>query len=207
MNSDAYGNDNPPYTLYQSPDGKWGLRDKDGVKLPAEFQRTDDDIFSRVPWESVVFSEKEGFEFLSWYDPWEIWFSFTFNNPDYHPEKWGTLLWKNERGVIDDYRTVYLDNLSEKDAWLIHVLSDYSRKIKEIEESDCDDDDTIVGEMMQKFLYLYPELNRFADLNELLAPILDNPNVPEDAKVVLWCGKVSLDSELRYYLKIDNYDE
>lgn len=71
MNSDAYGNDNPPYTLYQAPDGKWGLMDKDGVRLPAIFNRHDD-RFSSVPWEVVTFNEQEGWDILAWYDPGEM---------------------------------------------------------------------------------------------------------------------------------------
>lgn len=207
MGLNAYGNNNPPYTLYQAPDGKWGLMDKNGIKLPAEFQRTDEDDFSRVPWETVTFNEQEGWDLLAWYDPDEVWFNFTFDDSAYHPEKWGGFLWKQERGVIDDYIPVYLDNLPEKDAWLIHILSDYYHRIKEIEERKPDDDDRDMGEMMQRFLSSYPELNHFAGLNDRLSPILDNPAIPEDAKVVLWCGKVSLDYELRYYLKIDTYDE
>lgn len=196
----AYGNNNPPYTLYQAPDGKWGLIDKDGVKLPALFVRNDDH-FKAKPWESVCFDEQQGFELLSWYDPCEVWFNFTFDDAAYYPEKWGKLLWMNEKGSLDDYLYVYLDNIPEEEAWLIHLLSEYSHKIKEIEQRDDVDDDKIIGEMLQRFLERHPDLNRFAELNNRLAPIIDNPDIPEDAKVVLWCGKVSLDYELRYYFE------
>ncbi len=33
-----YENGNPPYSLYQGDDGKWGLVDKDGTRLPAVFK-------------------------------------------------------------------------------------------------------------------------------------------------------------------------
>lgn len=209
MNKDKpspYGYDNrPPFTLYQDDNGLWGLIDADGVRLPAEFRRSDDgEIFSRVPWENVCFDSQEGFELLSWYDPEEVWFKFTFDDPAYHPEKWGKYLWRRERGTIDEYLSVFTGIIPDKDAWLIHLLSDYSRIIK---ETDSDDDDMIMKKLLQRHPCPDHDLPGFAGWNDLLAPILDNPDIPEDAKVVLWCGKVSLDHDLRYYLKIDTYDE
>ncbi|MCM1140725.1 MAG: hypothetical protein NC453_19315 [Muribaculum sp.] len=44
-----YGNDNPPYTLYQGEDGLWGLVDKDCVKLAAVFKRDESETFSAIP--------------------------------------------------------------------------------------------------------------------------------------------------------------
>lgn len=203
-----YGYDNhPPFSLYQDDDGKWGLIDADGVRLPAVFNRSaDGEVFSRVPWETVTFDVNEGFELLAWYDPDEVWFNFTFNNLSY-PEKWGNLLWKKEKGTIDDYFTIYLDNLPEKDRWLIHILSDFFHKIKEIEKQGVIDDEPMMRETMQDFLCRHPQLYLFAELNNMLAPVLDNPDIPEDTKVVLWCGKVCLDYELRYYFEIDTKDE
>ena len=67
-----YGNGNPPFTLYQSERGLWGLVDRDGYKLPAVFYRKDDK-FWREPNEILSFDTEEGFELLSWFDPdeWE----------------------------------------------------------------------------------------------------------------------------------------
>lgn len=66
-----YGNGvNPPYSLYQGDDGKWGLVDKDGRKLDAVFSRAgNDNRFSCVPWEVVAFDEQEGFDLIAWCDP------------------------------------------------------------------------------------------------------------------------------------------
>lgn len=63
-----YGNDNPPYTLYQSEEGLYGLKDKDGLMLPAVFHR-DGDKFWRKTNEALYFDPDEGFELLAWYDP------------------------------------------------------------------------------------------------------------------------------------------
>ncbi|MDE6560938.1 MAG: hypothetical protein K2K75_06140 [Muribaculaceae bacterium] len=63
--------ENPPYSLYQNEDGKWGLVDGIGNRLPADFERLDEHRFSCVPWEVVTFDEQEGFDLQSWYDPCE----------------------------------------------------------------------------------------------------------------------------------------
>lgn len=74
MKDNRYGfGENPPYSLYQGSDGKWGLVDGSGQKLDAVFDKGKNDCFSCVPWEVVTFDEKEGFELLSWYDPSDIW--------------------------------------------------------------------------------------------------------------------------------------
>lgn len=46
-NDNCYGNDNPPYSLYQNEFGFWGLMDSEGVCLPAVFSR-DGDYFLHV---------------------------------------------------------------------------------------------------------------------------------------------------------------
>lgn len=61
--------ENPPYSLYQAENDKWGLIDGSGNKLEAAFTRLDETRFSCVPWEVVTFDEKEGFSLLAWYDP------------------------------------------------------------------------------------------------------------------------------------------
>lgn len=66
-NDNCYGNDNPPYSLYQNEFGFWGLMDKEGVYLPAVFSR-DGDLFTCVPDEVVTFSPDEGFELQAYCD-------------------------------------------------------------------------------------------------------------------------------------------
>lgn len=197
MNKDIYGNNNPPYTLYQAPDGKWGLVDKDGVKLPAKFERHDD-RFSAVPWEVVTFNEQEGWDLLAWYDPCEVWFNFTWDDAAYNSEKWGKLLWKKNDKEVEKYLPLYFECVPEKDRWLIDAISIFISKEKEIDYFKPESDECM-SNLLKQLLAQYPELDRLGKLNDLLAPVLDNPDIPEDAKVVLWSGKVSLDYELRYY--------
>ncbi len=90
---------NPPYSLYQAPDGKWGLIDGSGQKLAADFKRGNGNCFSCVPWEVVCFDPQEGFELQSWFDPDEVWFNFTFNDKDYPPE-FGHYLWERTKETI-----------------------------------------------------------------------------------------------------------
>lgn len=62
-----YGNDNPPFQLYQSENGLWGLKDSKGTKLAAVFHR-EGDKFWNEPNEILYFDPDEGFELLSWFD-------------------------------------------------------------------------------------------------------------------------------------------
>lgn len=57
--------ENPPYSLYMTENGKWGLVDKDGVRLPAIFERDGDNCFSSSINEVVSFDEKAGFLFVA----------------------------------------------------------------------------------------------------------------------------------------------
>ena len=89
MEDNRYGyGQNPPYSLYQGEDGKWGLVDKDGVKLNAVFTRSQDgEVFSCALGEVGYFDENEGFNLLAWCDPDEAWFNFTYDNDEY-PSRW-----------------------------------------------------------------------------------------------------------------------
>ncbi len=208
MELNPYGNNNPPYTLYQAPDGKWGLMDKDGVKLPAIFNRHDDQFWAKQ-WEALCFNEQEGWDILAWYDPCEVWFNFTWEDEAYHSEKWGKLLWKSNRKEADEYMAVYLKNIPENARWLIDALTTYIREDKTIDRNYSNDPDFYDrkgDELLEGLLAKYPDLKRLSALSDLLEPILDNPDIPEDAKVALWIGKVNLDYEIRYYLKIETYD-
>lgn len=210
MNKDKpspYGYDNrPPFTLYQGDNGLWGLIDADGVRLPAEFRRSDDgEIFSRVPWESVCFDSQEGFELLSWYDPEEVWFNFTFNNPDY-PSRWQKLLWTKVNGQFHDFRESYSLLLPEHDRWLIEALDSLTDAEKAIEArcgGDCDKEDKEMWDFLDGLVTAYPSLTDFKSMNQLIAPIIDHPDVSVNEKAILWNHKVYFDYCLNeYYLSI-----
>lgn len=191
---------NPPYSLYQAEDGKWGLIDKDGRRLDAVFNRPDDkNLFSCVPWEVVEFDEKEGFEIVAWYDPFETWFAFTFDD-DAYPDRWGGLLWKSKKKEFRDCMPLYLDMLPEQSHWLVetidHILSN-EKKIQIQYKDDLDKEDAETEAMLRDVLTRYPALSDYAATGLLLAPILDNPEISDEDKSVLWREKVYIDSLLR----------
>lgn len=186
--------ENPPYSLYQAENGKWGLIDGSGMKLPAEFTRGQNDCFSRVPWEVVEFDEKDGFTLLAWYDPLEVWFNFTFDDPAY-PEKYAKYLWKNPKCALEDYIDILKTLLPDSSFWLV----DYILKFKEFEKTDAylADDETLMEEM----LGMHPELEDAALTNQLMDCVMKNEEIDEDIKHVLWCEKVNLDYEILNYFE------
>lgn len=190
---------NPPYSLYQAEDGKWGLIDKDGRRLEAAFTRSDDgEIFHCVPWEAVSFDEQEGFDLVAWYDPCEVWFNFTFED-DAYPDRWGGLLWKGKKKTFRDCMLIYLKSLPEQSHWLIEAIDHIRTKFSEIMDMDLDYDkeDAEIEAMLRDTLTRHPALADYAATSLLLVPILDNPELPEEDRAVLWREKVYADSLLR----------
>ena len=111
----------PPYSLYESESGKWGLFDGNGKRLPSVFDKIDENRFSSVPWEIVAFNEKEGFELVSWYDPSEVWFNFTFSNPAY-PKEFTVYLWKRPVKKIEEYADTLYSIMPEESHWIIDEI-------------------------------------------------------------------------------------
>lgn len=195
---DKYGDGkNPPYSLYQGENGKWGLIDKDGKKLDAAFNRHgDENIFYYVPWESLTFDPQEGFDLVAWFDPDETWFNFTYDNPDY-PSRWGKFLWKKSDASFQDCLTKCLKLLPQQSHPLIKSIDLILTKQNELWEkydSDPDEADAEINAMIRGTIARYPALTDFAATGRMLEPILDNPEVPDDVKVALWRGKVEADS-------------
>ena len=191
----AYGfGENPPYSLYQAEGGKWGLIDGSGNRLPAEFKRGDNDCFSRVPWEVVTFNPEEGFELLSWYDPCEVWFNFTFDNPHY-PAEYAEYLWERSKNDVQHYRDLIYELIPSDNHWLIDIIL----KEEELGEKEDEDFDRAVDELLSK----YPKLLKPAITNPMLEPVMRNPEIDKDVKIALWQTKVALDYDiLKYFDKI-----
>lgn len=63
-----FANENPPFQLYHSENGLWGLEGSEGTKLPSVFHR-EGDKFLKEPNEILYFDPNEGFELLSWFVP------------------------------------------------------------------------------------------------------------------------------------------
>ncbi|MCM1140562.1 MAG: hypothetical protein NC453_18485 [Muribaculum sp.] len=184
-----YGNGNPPYSLYQGDDELWGLVDKDGRKLPAVFNRNDD-RFSCVPWEVVMFNPDEGFDLLAWYDPCEVWFNFTFDDPRY-PAEYGKYLWKKPDKEFAEYEVEFRRMLPCL-YWMFDCIVEAERIL------GIDDEDEY-HTAITNFLGRYPQLNDIADYNNALDPIMQNTEVNDDMKAALWRAKVMLDANVRLF--------
>lgn len=187
--------ENPPYSLYQAENDKWGLIDGSGNKLPAEFKRGDKDCFSREPWEVVTFNPQEGFELLAWYDPCEVWFNFTWEDPAY-PTEYAELLWEKQEKEVEEYREILYELISNEDHWLIdELLRDEYRK-KNDEEFDEGIDDLLTR---------CPKILKPSITNPMLDPVMKNPEIDRDVKIALWRAKVRLDYDILTYL--DHFTE
>lgn len=180
----------PPYSLYKNETGKWGLFDGNGKRLPAVFDKIDENRFSSVPWEIVTFNEKEGFELISWYDPCEVWFNFTFNNPAY-PKEFATYLWKSPEKKIEEYVDILYSLIPEESDWIIE-------EVLKVENLDRLNDRDLYS-AIDAMLCNRSKLRDALSVNPLLDPVMRNTNVATDVKVALWNAKVSLDNYIRVY--------
>ncbi len=190
MKNSIYGSgENPPYSLYQAQDGKWGLRDGTGEQLPAIFDRLNEHTFSCVPWEIVTFDEKEGFELQVWYDPDEVWFNFTFGNPDY-PEEFTRYLWNKWKNPLNDYKDLLLSHIPTNYLWFAEALIKNEMLI-ENEEFDKHD------QWLRQLITAQPEIMNFALTTSIIETIMRNKEINPDFLCALWYGKVSLDYDVR----------
>lgn len=186
---------NPPYSLYQAENGKWGLIDGRGNKLPPEFKRGDNDCFSRVPWEVVTFDPQEGFELQAWYDPDEVWFNFTFDNTDY-PAEYAPYLWEKPTNDVETYRDVLYNMVPSENHWLIDDILQQDALTK---EADVECAWTIDEELL-----CHPELADPAVTNQMLEQVMRNAEVDKDVKITLWRAKVALDYHIIKYNEDDS---
>lgn len=196
-----YGNNHPPYSLYQDETGKWGLVDGLGNKLPADFKKLDDNVYSCVFNEVVAFDEQEGFELQCWYDPAEVWFNFTFNNSAY-PNEFGKYLWQRSEKPLSEYMEVILSIIPHENLWLIE---DIFAKI-ELDKAYLDNfDDDEYDERISVMLKKHPELADASKTNPMLDAVMRNNNIDSDIKIALWHGKVKLDDGINIFL--EDYSE
>lgn len=184
-----YENGNPPYSLYQGDEDKWGLVDKSGTKLPAVFTRIDENRFQENPWSAVTFNPEEGFELLAWSDPCEAWFNFTWDDPRY-PAEFAGYLWKKPNKEYQEYESEIRRLMPVETHWLLDCINEAGR-ILDIE------DEEEYHNAIEQFLATYPQLANAADYNNSLDPVMRDANVSEDIKIALWQAKVMLDDNVR----------
>lgn len=104
---------NPPYTIFQAEDGRWGTKDADGnVEDNPIYQRIVRDDGSVTFFDGYttvcVFSPEEGMELLAWYQPW---WEDAFCWAKY-PEEFNPILWENiraNRDIEDIDRSIFTD--------------------------------------------------------------------------------------------------
>ena len=90
---------------------------------------------------------------------------------------------------------LYRENLPEKDRWLIEAIGYFFTRIHEIDSiSDFDKEESEFEELKADIKNRYPKIEQYAMTSLMLAPILDNLQIEEDARVALWENKVYLDS-------------
>lgn len=181
---------NPPYSLYRNEEGKWGLVDGSGMRLPACFETKDEKTFSRVPWEVVMFDEKDGFSVIAWYDPSEVWFNFTFDNPAY-PEKYEHYLWEKEDNRIKEFADILYRLIPESDHWLVEDLLQAREVYALDDEEHYDHIDSMIIE--------HPEVEDPSKTTAILEPVMGNEEVDDAVKKALWTEKVSLDSMIKVF--------
>lgn len=193
--TNKYGfGENPPYSLYKNEDGKWGLVDGTGNRLPAEFDKIDENQFSCAPWETVTFDEKEGFELQGWYDPCEVWFSFTWEDPAY-PEEYAEFLWKRSKNGIAEYLQALFSIMPEDGHWLVEaILKNDNRMSKK-------DDYYEVENLYENLIESHPEVKEATITNKMIDHIMRDKTIDSDIKCALWQAKVALDYSIRDYLE------
>lgn len=186
-----YGSgEHPPYSLYESTDGKWGLLDGTGNRLPAIFDRLDGDRFSAAPWEVVTFDASEGFELLAWHDPHEVWFNFTFDNPVY-PEEFAGYLWRNSQKDVTDYADILYEFIPMEYHWLVDA-------ILEVDDLDKMEDEDFYWHI-DAMVCTHPEFSDAAATNRIIDPVMRNKEINPDIPHALWKAKVLLDSSINIY--------
>lgn len=191
--NEVYENGNPPYELYQGEDGLWGLVDCKGNKLKAVFKRDDNNHFSCVPLEVVSFNPNEGFELVSWYDPCEVWFNFTWEDSRY-PSEFGKYLWDRPEKSFDEYEPKLRALLPDDIHWIFDSLKETDRILDIDDDKECHD-------AIKDFLGKNPHLRSVsvAEYNKLLDSVMRCENIDEDMKIALWNAKVSLDYNIRFF--------
>ena len=137
-----------------------------------------------------MFNPDEGFDMLAWYDPCEVWFNFTFDDPRY-PAEYGKYLWIKPEKEFAEYEAEFRRMLPCL-YWLFDCIVEAERII------GIDDDEEYCNAIIH-FLSQCPQLNNIADYNNALDPVMQNTEVSDDMKATLWRDKVMLDSNVRLF--------
>ncbi len=184
-----YGNSKPAYSLYQGDDGKWGLVDKDGTRLPAVFNQIDETRFLDELGSVVTFNPNDGFDLVAWCDPCKNRVNDTFDDDEFaeYPRD-------NQNADYWEYRNEFRRLMPAESRWLLDCLEESEWRL-----NVCDE--TGYLELIEKSLSAYPQLAYAEYLNHLLEPIMHNTKVSEDMKNALLQAKMLLVVNVRLLIE------
>lgn len=141
-----------------------------------------------MPWEVVSFNSNEGFEIIAWYDPSEVWFSFTFRNPVY-PAEFGGYLWMRSQNTLEHYQHLLYSHLDVETHWLAEAL------IKS-DSSSWNDPAANYDLWLRALLSSQPKIRDYALTTKFMEPLIRENGMNHDFCCALWQAKVSLDRDL-----------
>ena len=195
--------DNPPYTVFQDPaTGYWGVKDKDGkIEHRAEYTRSEvpgheDSFISKDGLTVVEFVPERGFDVIAWCsEPWydEAW------SLAYYPQVYENILWEN----INAHKSFTLADCS--------ILKSIQQKCS------LTDQQMAILQLLDIFFQLEDEINEPIELEleekilnddlkkldaeerlQIILPLMENPNLSEEEKSILYYGVFILNYRLLY---------
>lgn len=187
--------DNPPYSLFQGEDDKWGTKDKDGkvydepIYLRSSVPGSENFFTDSHGLEVVEFDENEGMSLVVWAS--EPWYDLAWSVANY-PKEYDDLLWRNiqnkrDLGKVDIKSIVNVTSkvsLSEEELSLLDLVRKYLEYEEAIEDNSIDivEERAIENRVLNHSLY-----SKTADERvNILLPLMKNENLTEEDKSTLW---------------------
>ena len=182
-----------PFTLFQTPDGKWGTKDKDGnvYDRPVYIRRTttgQENIFDSTDGLEVVdFDPKDGMSPIGWCSG--TWIDESFFSARY-PKEYNDFIMPSAMARrdmtprdIDDIEEI--KTLVELTALQRRVLDDIEFLCRWAAIEDDDERERMEAEWQKESNpdEIYPD-----DRVKALVPIMENPSVPGALKTTMWYG-------------------
>lgn len=195
--------DNPPYTLFQSPEGFWGTKDKDrNVKDNPVYVRStvpgNENIFHDIAGLEVVsFDVNEGMSVIVWCS--ESWYDTAWSAAKY-PKEFDNILWDN----INSHREFTSDDcrVLEKIRQNFQLTGKQNKVLSLLdlffkwEETDIMDPQ--FDEIEQKLQAMTPHEYTRDEIMESILPFMHSTDLLNEDKSILWYGIFRLNDYLLY---------
>lgn len=195
--------DNPPYSLFQDHiTGLWGTKDKEGniqdkpIYLRSELSDHENTFGSKDGLTVVEFNPETGFDVIAWCsEPWydEAW------SLAYYPQVYENILWEN----INAHKSFTVADCS--------ILKSIQQKCS------LTDQHRAILQLLDIFFQLEDEINEPIELEleekilnddlkkldseerlQIILPLMENPNLSEEEKSILYYGVFILNYRLLY---------